>query len=464
MPTFSEDSLLAVRFGNARTGFDLVGIVDAALPIARITADVLAQDSKDIPLLEEYVLRLVDQGEKTPESIAGFLGLDVAMVNQTVAVLFGSDDLRWTAPVPGTVPDPRLRLTEKGRFTATKAAAIVPVRVSQSLVFDQMLWRASPYTRRSTIARDVAAEAGMIMLPAARSGPVEEGEVTAEEITTLLQENGTTNREVLQVKSIVQTRTRHVLPVKLLVYADAERADIELGVVIDGELSDRHEIELIGFGGAKGLGINVEPEPERPLLEPDLEKARIPLQEVTQKRAEQAAVQLNSPASLPAEPEAQEPQAEEIRAIGVFEHPELLDEALTSARKRILIVSPWITGAIVTTAFVGKLERRLQRGVKVDIAYGYDDSENRTDPNAIRRLNNLAARYPEKLHVVRLKSNHAKILLFDDAWVTTSFNWLSFKGDPDRTYRVEEGTLIRNRNRSDMYYSRYLELIDDNRR
>ncbi|MFB8033815.1 phospholipase D-like domain-containing protein [Streptomyces sp. NPDC056004] len=464
MPTFSEDSLLAVRFGNARTGFDLVGIVDAALPVARITADVLAQDSKDIPLLEEYVLRLVDQGARTPESIAGFLGLDVAMVNQTVAVLFGSDDLRWTAPVPGTAPVPRLRLTEKGRFTATKAAAIVPVRVSQSFVFDQMLWRASPYSRRSTIARDVATEAGMIALPAARSGPIEDGEVTAEEITTLLQENGTTTREVLQVKSITQTRTRHVLPVKLLVYADAERADIELGVVIDGELSDRHEIELIGCGGAKGLGINVEPEPQRPLLEPDLEKARIPLPEVTQKRAEQAAVQLNSPAPLPSEPEAQEPQAEEIRAIGVFEHPELLDEALTRARKRILIVSPWITGAIVTTAFVAKLERRLQRGVKVDIAYGYDDSENRTDPNAVRKLNNLAARYPEKLHVVRLKSNHAKILLFDDAWVTTSFNWLSFKGDPDRTYRMEEGTLIRNRDRSDMYYARYLELIDDNRR
>lgn len=464
MPTFSEDSLLAARFGNARTGFDLVGIVDAALPVARVTADALAQDSKDIPLLEEYVLRLVDQGVRTPESIAGFLGLDVAMVNQTVAVLFGSDDLRWTAPASGTAPVPRLRLTEKGRFTATKAAAIVPVRVSQSLVFDQMLWRTSSYSRRSTIARDVASEAGMIMLPAARSGPVEDGEVTAEEITALLVENGTTTREVLQVKGIVQTRVRHVLPVKLLVYADAERADIELGVVIDGELSDRHEIELIGFGGAKGLGINVEPDLERPPLEPDLEMARIPLQEVTQKRAEQAAVQLNSPVPLPSEPEAQKPQAEEIRAIGVFEHPELLDEALTSARKRILIISPWITGAIVTTAFVGKLERRLQRGVKVDIAYGYDDSENRTDPNAIRRLSNLAARYPEKLHIVRLKSNHAKILLFDDAWVTTSFNWLSFKGDPDRTYRVEEGTLIKNREKSDTYYTRYRELIDHNRR
>lgn len=39
----------------------------------RITAEVLAQDSKDIPLPEEYVLRLVDQGERScgavPEAV-----------------------------------------------------------------------------------------------------------------------------------------------------------------------------------------------------------------------------------------------------------------------------------------------------------------------------------------------------------------------------------------------------------
>jgi hypothetical protein len=35
------------------------------------------------------------------------------------------------------------------------------------------------------------------------------------------------------------------------------------------------------------------------------------------------------------------------------------------------------------------------------------------------------------------------VLIFDDKWISTSFNWVSFKGDPDRTCRMDEGTLVR---------------------
>ncbi|MEU6495743.1 hypothetical protein [Streptomyces sp. NPDC046984] len=49
-------------------------------------------------------------------------------------------------------------------------------------------------------------------------------------------------------------------------------------------------------------------------------------------------------------------------------------------------------------------------------------------------------------------------------WVTTSFNWLSFKGDPNRTHRMEEGSLVRNHQITDAQYTRYLKLIDEQRR
>ncbi|MFD3621494.1 hypothetical protein ACFWWT_41105 [Streptomyces sp. NPDC058676] len=463
MPTFSPDSLLAVRFQNARAGLELVQIVDAALPVARITAEVLAQDSKNIPLLEEFVLRLVDHHVTTPPGIAGVLGVPKPMVDQTVAVLFGSDDLRWARPsADGTGHS--LRLTDKGHLTAQKAASLAPVRVNQPLVFDQMLWKAAPYDRRTTIPRGQAEEDGMIVLPVARSGPLDDGDITAAEITALLRESGITDREVLQVKSVAQAKTRRVLPVKLLVYADADRTDIEIGVVIDGELSKKHELELLGHGGAKAMGITVAPPPERPLLDPDLEQARISLQEVTQRRAQQAASQLAAQAPAPGPPISLQPQADEIRAIGVFEHPDILEEALTHARRRLLIISPWIKNAIITTTFLSKLESRLNRGVKVDIAYGYEENDTKTDPAAVRKLTNLAARYPSKFSFTRLKSTHAKVLVYDDVWVTTSFNWLSFKGDPDRTYRMEEGSLVRNRNNADTQYARYLALIDGQRR
>ncbi|GAA3175919.1 MULTISPECIES: phospholipase D-like domain-containing protein [Streptomyces] len=465
MPTFSPDSLLAVRYHHARPGLELVTIVDAALPVAQITAEVLAQDSKGLPLMDEFVLRLVDRNVNTGRDVAGMLGVPERMVDQTVAELFRSDNLRWGPPAPqDDARTPGLRLTDKGRTTAQKAAAVVPVRVNQPLVYDQMLGKVAPYDRRTTVPRGLAEEDGLIVLPVARSGPVDESNITAADITALLRENGTTNREVLQVKSISQTKARRVLPVKLLVYADEDRTEIQLGVVVDGELSQAHELELIGHGGAKALGITVEPPPERPLLEPDLEKARVPLQEVTQHRAEQAAFQLGSQAPAPAPPAAPQPQADEIRAIGVFEHAEILDEALTHARRRLLIISPWIKNAIITTTFLSRLETRLARGVKIDIAYGYEDNDTKTDLAAVRKLNNLVARYQDKITFTRLKSTHAKVLVYDDVWVTTSFNWLSFKGDPDRTYRMEEGSLIRNRQVTDAQYARYLELIDEQRR
>jgi hypothetical protein len=44
---------------------------------------------------------------------------------------------------------------------------------------------------------------------------------------------------------------------------------------------------------------------------------------------------------------------------------------------------------------------------------------------------------------VRLGNTHAKVLIKDsDFAAVTSFNWLSFKGDPNRTFRDEQGTLL----------------------
>lgn len=137
-------------------------------------------------------------------------------------------------------------------------------------------------------------------------------------------------------------------------------------------------------------------------------------------------------------------------------------EALQSAAERLLIISPWVRRAVVTTDFLSKIEQRLRAGATVTIAHGYGEDDSGSDADALRRLTNLADRY-DKFTFVRVKNTHAKILIFDQNWVSTSFNWLSFKGDPERTYRMEEGTLVAIPSRVDSEYSRYLELIDEQR-
>ncbi|MHC3472400.1 phospholipase D-like domain-containing protein [Streptomyces sp. 7R007] len=455
MPTFSPDSLLAARFHNAHPGLQLTAIVDAALPVTRINADVLAQDRKQIPLLDEFVLRLVDANISTEAAIAGFLGLPSDMVTDTIADHFHKDLLTY-GPSRSAEGTRQLKLTPRGEQQERELSSVVPVRVNEPIVFDQLLWKVSSFDRRMIIPRRQAQEQNMLLLPAAQRRPVEMGDLTAAAINIQLRERGLTDREVLQIKQITELKASRVLPAKLLVYADVDRTDIQLGVVIDGELSPEHELALISYGGAKALGIQVEAPAERPSLDPDLERARVPLAEVTKKRAEQAAVQL---AAVAHKEPAEELPRDEIRAISVFEHPDLLEEALTQARRRILLIAPWIKRAIVDTSFISKLETRLRRGVSVHIAYGYTLNDPKNDRDSVRRLENLASRYKEKFTFTRVKSTHAKVLVYDDVWITTSFNWLSFAGDRDRTYRMEEGTLVRGRKTADETFQHYLELI-----
>lgn len=149
-----------------------------------------------------------------------------------------------------------------------------------------------------------------------------------------------------------------------------------------------------------------------------------------------------------------------VRAVSVFEHPELLADALTTATRRILIISPWVKNAVVNTDFIGKLESRLRKGVQVHIGYGIGEDDSGSDQLAIDRMRTLQRRFSDKLRFARLPNTHAKILIFDGLIVTTSFNWLSFRGDPSRTYRMEEGTLVRITEHTNKRYDHFRSLIE----
>lgn len=466
MPTLSPDSVLASRFGDSRSGLDLVAIVEAALPVGQITVDVLAQDRKDLPLLEEFVLRLVDSGIDAEKSIKEFLGLPRSLVTQTIADHFSSDYLTYAGGPRGADDGGRrLALTPRGRIAAKELASIAPVQAELDLVYDELLCKISPFRRNETISQVKAKEDGLLMLPRLRRQALGASDISPSEINVLLHDRDGSKRNVLMVKSVSQRRGRKFLPVQVLVYSDSERSDIQIGVVVDGESSSDHEFALIEYGGADELGIKVDAPEQRPQLDPVLERERVPLQEVTRRLGEEIARQaipelaLKEPFAGTAAPET------EIRAVAVYEHPELLSDALMRAKKRILIVSPWVKNAVVDTEFMRKLELCLKRKIKVCIAYGIrkggDDSD--SDTNALKRLGNLEKRYPDHFSLVRLKSTHAKILIYDDVWISTSFNWLSFQGSRDRTYRMEEGTLVRGNGIVDPQYAKYVELIENDR-
>ena len=59
----------------------------------------------------------------------------------------------------------------------------------------------------------------------------------------------------------------------------------------------------------------------------------------------------------------------------------------------------------------------------------------------MQRLTDIQKKkYGDKLLLVKLSNTHEKVLIKDNEYmVITSFNWLSFKGDPNKGFRQETG-------------------------
>ncbi len=116
-------------------------------------------------------------------------------------------------------------------------------------------------------------------------------------------------------------------------------------------------------------------------------------------------------------------------------HRALLQEALTTARRTLVIVSPFLTqDAIITDGIEAGIKAATARGVKVRVVT--DPSLAREHELAVcsRRLTAAGA----QVRLARTQGVHSKLLLVDRSWFAIgSFNWLSAvrrEGDPHARY------------------------------
>ena len=100
-----------------------------------------------------------------------------------------------------------------------------------------------------------------------------------------------------------------------------------------------------------------------------------------------------------------------------------------------------VQGGTLWAGTTGSSSRRQERARSS--AGVWDESEEKSDKSALEALQRLMLRY-ETFWISRLGDTHAKVLVSDRKYaIVTSFNWLSFRGDPNRTFRDEQGTMVR---------------------
>ena len=463
---------IAARFDN-RQGFSVVDYMEIGLPIYRLTCTALMQVQKRYPPIEEFVLRCLAIGLREPTEVSGMLGLTPRVVEATLTNLIRSDDVF-------ECHDGSVELTEKGKESAREHVVTRPV--DQSIVFfvDGLTRRSQWFDQRELLFPKQAEAAGLKQIRAfpARRPNTNELDITdvfeALRVGARAQE---ANRQLLRIKKVTRA-DRMFMPALLLIFKRDRGRDVQVAFVIDGRLSDDHEMAFLEAKGLQKLRIRELVVRQEANHLPDLVGERIAEEiareeerslRIAEKVRRQGAVarlkasiaegkirnvvgdeerssveQERSGAISEIQAADKDLKKLAVRPLAVYEHPELLRHSISTVRERLVIISPWITPAVVSREFLKQLELTLERGIRIYVGYGLGEDSNHIekDNTAIEGLQRL-----DRQHVgftlKRFGDTHAKILIKDrEFFVTSSFNWLSFRGDPNRTFREEFGTFV----------------------
>ncbi len=370
-------------------------------------------------------------------------------------------------------------MTQKGKITLKEAQTIVPEERTFDIDFDGLLRKARWYGQWLLKPGDLRQD-GIIEIDPSPNKPPELPDIKLKDVDAIISELEQKRRrkqeqqeqqDLLALKAI-ERKSRFFQPALALIYKAKESDEVQVAFAIDGLRSDKHE-EVFAHSRQK-LRISEslkESEPgtlaeevfgselitqdlleEAEELQQKLDSAQVEL-DTSQEELEKAENDRENAdfqqkiSDLQQKLESLKKQVEQrpVRFLKVYDHPPMLQKAISHSQERLMIISPWIRANVVDKKFLQAFEKMLKRRVEVFIGYGLgneDKNMSEDDRKAEKELKKLASKY-KNFWLERLGNTHAKTLICDTKFaVTTSFNWLSFKGDPDRTFRDERGTLV----------------------
>lgn len=471
---------IAQRLAGSRAGYQLISYREVALPLFKIDLELLVLERKDLPPIQEFVLRSVDQGLIDTASIAGLLGIDESIVRTATAQLISDDNVVLVGRSDGNRRH-RLKLTEKGRMAALEASYVQPTEVTIPVWVDGLTRRVLSIAGkgRQWFPSSQAAQRGLVEIaafPRRRPGLEAIPLDSVQEVIRAETAGRRAQREIIGVTGMGKARRFAREGVALAYRAPGEEPVITL--VVDGEPSEAHgdAFARAMARSARKLTSNewhdarqvAEREVAADVLDQAvdsiqterLEDERVDLQRENE-RLRDAAQRADGDelAELREQLHESETRQRELKAaldnisvrqVPVYEHRRYLDRALNEAQQRVLIVSPWIRFEVVDDNLVRRFRALLDRGVELWIGHGITKeggyrakAKGEKDRSAERKLELLRDDYPKLFRMTRFGDTHAKILVCDSRFsIITSFNWLSFRGDEKLDFRDERGYYV----------------------
>ena len=463
------DELAKLR-ANSVPNSILVQYYEAGIPQWHMETILTMLKPKKLSVLQEFILKFVFSGIDDVSDICNFLGIKKTAVNNAVAILQKNNllivDIFYS----------RLKLTNKGKEALKEATTIVPEDIEYALYMDGLLGNVYLDTRKLYTSKELH-KLGIKSINIDVEKPTLESLVYGEVKRAInffkkshAYEKDKLEGDLQEVSRVVKTYVEYK-KVNVLVFMNKSE-DIEFQVYDGATRNDDYSIAFqkqyynhtlaldldtnyMPQNGEDNSLINILPreiiesaksfsykdatlEREISNLTTQLDKIKNNDDEEDEKQKESATERIRFLERKIAEMENERKVADRI--LSTYDHRPLLLDTLDNAQNTVVIISPWIKSSGLNNEILGRIERALQRNTKVIIGYGISEKED-SDRWVLQKLSDMKKkRYGNKLLLVRLSNTHEKVLIKDNEYmVITSFNWLSFRGSPNKGFRQETG-------------------------
>lgn len=460
---------LARRKEKSIPNSKLVKYYEAAIPQYHMEVVFTMLKEKSLSVLQEFILKFIDSGIKDIQEIKRFLGINETVINSAIAFLQREE------MVVVDIFNSKLRMTDKGENILKVASMIVPEEIEYPMYMDGLLGNVYFDTKKLFTKNEVKRFDLTAIVPDKDVPTI--SDLNYEDVKSAMNafkrnyvnEKNKLNGNLQEITKIEKIYIEYK-KVFVLIFKNDKTEEIELQVYVDTIRNDDYStiLQKMFNEGVKVFKFDrkseVDGSKELPLMSSlpaevinnakknlatassyarNLDSLKTQLMEMKENSQIENSVQEQYLLEKKIQQMENEREGSD-RVLSTYDHRPLLIDALTNAKKSVIIISPWIKKSGLDNEILRLIENAIRRKTQVIIGYGISEKED-SDKRIIKKLNDICKEKNGKyLKLVRLSNTHEKILIKDNEFlVITSFNWLSFRGNPEWGFRQETGYCIK---------------------
>ena len=459
---------LARKYANTIPNSKLVKYYEAAIPQYCIDTVLIMEKEKPLSVLQEFILKFTAEGIDNIREICGFLGVNMTAVSTAVA------EMQKINLIVVDINDMRIKLTEKGRESLRAVKTITPEEVEYQICMDSFTGNIyidslNKYNKKDVKRFELVAVPPFIETPTLSNLKFEDVKAAIDKFRrNNYYYKDKLEGNLLDIAELDKVYTEYN-KVYVLVFLNNKTGDIELRVFEKQtrrqeyenillqmynkhtrifELDQKEDIDDVKENSfydilSDDIKNDAASYTNRAVeIDKEIEQLKSQLSEITNQSEgsedENTRFQIHEIQQQIDEREDEREGATKI--LSTYDHRPLLIKALNEAHNSVIIVSPWIKRGGLNNEILSLIRSAVNRGINITIGYGISQKKD-SDKWVLEELNKIAKNKNKgKLQIVALNNTHEKVLIMDNKFlVITSFNWLSFGGDPKRGFRQETG-------------------------